>query len=282
MSNHSNQQNNDFLAVKLIDSGITQVGIPYDTSWRILPYTVLTSIVATPDIDNMGTGICELGNGKTIIREPGTSIMIPRNVKHRFISMVRPHISVWVHWDVSLEPNLDLFSFCDIPEIIEGNNSREIEHYCRSIAEADAASLQGMVQIKSHLYALLNIILNECRLRDEHYNFQKVSLAWLPVIRYIDDHLSGKLLLPDIARFFHCSVSKLQRNFSVAFGQPLGDFIIKRRLTQASRLICNSNLSLAEVADKVGFADAFALSKSFKKYFELSPREYRRISSIKL
>lgn len=281
MSNQGNSQANDRLAVTLIDSGLTEVGVPYDTSWRILPYTVLTSIVATADAGHAGTGVCEFGNGETRIREPGTSILIPRNVKHRFCNMSRPHTSVWIHWDVSLEPNLDLFRFCEIPKVIEGESSRRIAHYCRSIVQADASGLPGTVRIKSCLYSLLDILLSECRLRDEYHHFQKVSLSWFPVITYIDDHLSGKLLLPDIAAFLNCSVSKMQRGFSAAFGQPIGDFIVKRRLTQASRLICNSNLSLAEVAEEVGFADAFSLSKAFKKCFGISPREYRRISSVK-
>ena len=115
-------------------------------------------------------------------------------------------------------------------------------------------------------------------IRKEYHNYITAYRTWLPLLRHVDSNLSKKMRLADLAQARNCSLSKLQRDFTATFSQSLGDFIIKRRLHHASQLICNSNLTLAEIAEQTGFSDAFALSKSFRKCYGLSPREYRKIS----
>jgi len=280
MSNQGNYNEIDSLNIKIVASGITYVDIPFDTSWRILPYTVLTSIKKIPT-EIAGSSICEFANGETRVFAPGTSIIIPRNVKHRFTNTVDPHTAVWIHWDVTIDLNLDIFNFCEIPPIIRGENSHKIMECCSVIAQTNVNELQGIIKVKSLLYSLLDIVLSECRLLDKYYNFKSTYRTYIPIINYIDANLSHKLVLSDIAKFSSCSVSKMQRSFFSTFGIPIGDFIIKRRLNQVPRLICSGNMTLKEIAEKIGFTDAFSLSKSFKKCFGVSPREYKSISMQK-
>lgn len=276
MSNQGNYADFDFFSVKLVDADVTYVDVPFDTAWRILPYTVLTSIREEAG-QGAGASVCEFADGETRIYAPGTTILIPRNVKHRFTNLDRPHTAIWIHWDVAIEPHLDLFRFCNVPPVIRGENSRRILEYCGEIARTDAEELSGVVRIRELLYALLGAVLNACRLREEYHNFRRSYRTCLPMINFIDANLANRLRLRDIAGFRNCSVSKMQRDFFDVFGQPIGDFIIKRRLHLASRLLASGDAGLAEIAEQTGFSDAFALSKSFRKCYGVSPGEYRRI-----
>lgn len=276
MSNQGKYADFDFLSVKLMEADATYVDVPFDTAWRILPYTVLTSIREGAG-EGAGASVCEFAGGETRIYAPGTTILIPRNVRHRFTSLDRPHTAVWIHWDVAIGPHLDLFGFCEVPPVIRGEGSRRILGFCEEIVRTDSDGLRGLVRIKALLYELLDAVLGECRLREEYYNFRKSCRTYLPVVGFIDANLANKLRLRDIADFRRCSVSKMQRDFSRAFGQPVGEFIIRRRLLLASRLLAAGNMSLAEIAEKVGYPDAFAFSKAFRKEFGLPPGEYRRI-----
>ena len=51
--------------------------------------------------------------------------------------------------------------------------------------------------------------------------------------------------------------------------------IIRIRMERAGRLLRETDLSLAEIADRAGFADANYLSVAFKKQMGVSPRAYR-------
>jgi LacI family transcriptional regulator len=51
--------------------------------------------------------------------------------------------------------------------------------------------------------------------------------------------------------------------------------IVRIRMERASRLLRETDLSLAEIASRAGFADANYLSVAFKKDMGVSPRNYR-------
>jgi two-component system response regulator YesN len=55
------------------------------------------------------------------------------------------------------------------------------------------------------------------------------------------------------------------------------EFIVHTRLQQAKELLGRGeNLRLSEIATMVGYDDAGYLSKSFKRYYGMSPTEYDR------
>ncbi len=53
-------------------------------------------------------------------------------------------------------------------------------------------------------------------------------------------------------------------------------YLRQRRLALVADLLRRPDTTLAMVADRVGFANAFALSNAFKKEHGISPSEYRR------
>ena len=54
------------------------------------------------------------------------------------------------------------------------------------------------------------------------------------------------------------------------------EFYNMQRLAIAENLIAENNMTLDEIADKINFYTAFSLSKAFKKYYKISPSQYRR------
>ena len=268
----------DQLSINIVDSGITYVDVPFDTSWRILPYSDITTVMPS-DTGHAGASICEFADGSKRIFAPGTSMLIPRNVKHRFSNVNSPHTSVWIHWDVAINPGLDLFNFCDIPPIFCGSASLQIMELSCSIAKLEYHDIKDIIRMKMLSFSLLDKLLAECPLKSEYYQFRKNYFGYVSLLNFIDANLSKKLSLADIAKFQNCSISKLQRDFSRCFGISIGDFVIKRRLAKASRILCEHRMmTLSEIADAVGFCDAFSFSKAFKKHYSASPREYRNMA----
>ncbi|MDX3580445.1 AraC family transcriptional regulator [Streptomyces europaeiscabiei] len=71
------------------------------------------------------------------------------------------------------------------------------------------------------------------------------------------------------------SRAHLARRFNALVGQPPMTYLRQRRLALAADLLREPGTTLAVVADRVGFANAFALSNAFKKEHGISPSEYR-------
>ena len=54
------------------------------------------------------------------------------------------------------------------------------------------------------------------------------------------------------------------------------EYVRKIRLDQGRDLLKNTNLSIVEIAQQVGYTDADYFSRLFKRYYQLTPSEFRR------
>ncbi|MDQ1049274.1 AraC-like DNA-binding protein [Streptomyces sp. V4I2] len=75
------------------------------------------------------------------------------------------------------------------------------------------------------------------------------------------------------------SRANLARRFTALVGQPPMSHLRERRLALAADLLREPAATLDTVADRVGFANAFALSAAFKREHGVSPSEYQTHAS---
>lgn len=94
---------------------------------------------------------------------------------------------------------------------------------------------------------------------------------------YQDPNLS----VAGIAEHFGVSPSFLLRSFkkTVASGSVL-DFIQRVRIDQAKLLLRNDRLTVAQVAQQVGYSNSLALIRTFKKLEGATPTTYRNVISL--
>ena len=94
--------------------------------------------------------------------------------------------------------------------------------------------------------------------------------------RYIKNNLTRKLTLNDIARNLHCSTVTLTEHFKREFGITINEYITKKRMELAEKLLLSTDKPLREIASMTGFADVEYFSRTFKKHHEISPASWRR------
>ena len=66
------------------------------------------------------------------------------------------------------------------------------------------------------------------------------------------------------------------RRFARAVGEPPLAYLTRWGMSTAGRLLRESDLTLAAVAQRVGYTSEFAFSKAFKRDFGIAPSAYRR------
>jgi LacI family transcriptional regulator len=74
------------------------------------------------------------------------------------------------------------------------------------------------------------------------------------------------------------SRSVLERRFSKILGKSPKTEILRVRLDRVRRLLAESDLTLAEVAEKAGFEHPEYMSRLFKKKVGITPGEFRKQS----
>nr|WP_231553781.1 response regulator [Capnocytophaga canimorsus] len=73
------------------------------------------------------------------------------------------------------------------------------------------------------------------------------------------------------------SISQLSRKLSGITGCSTVSYIGKVRLTKAKRMLQNSNMSMAEIADACGFENANYFTRLFKKEFGMTPSQFQKM-----
>ena len=95
------------------------------------------------------------------------------------------------------------------------------------------------------------------------------------VIDYIESHLDGKLELETIAAAMHYSKYHLHRLFTETAGMTIHDYVQRRQLTEAAKLLAFSNQPIIDIALICGYESQQAFSSAFKAMFKSPPAAYR-------
>ena len=95
------------------------------------------------------------------------------------------------------------------------------------------------------------------------------------VIDYIECHLDEKLDLEKIADAVHYSKYHLHRIFTNTVGITVHDYVQRRQLTEAAKLLIFSAKPIIEIAFICGYKSQQAFSSAFKAMYKIPPAQYR-------
>lgn len=94
--------------------------------------------------------------------------------------------------------------------------------------------------------------------------------------QWLHDHVTTTAALGALAHQLHMSQRTLNRRFKRATGVSPGRYLQQLRLDHARELLRDSNLSVTEIAAKVGYQDVGYFSTLFRVQMAQSPTEYRK------
>ena len=101
-------------------------------------------------------------------------------------------------------------------------------------------------------------------------------------MEYIYNNLHRPLRLQEIAEHFDVSQSYASRLFKKETGKTMIQFINEEKMKEAARFLNESSLSIRDVAARVGYDDPFYFDRLFRRFYGMTPRDYRRkLSSAK-
>ena len=103
---------------------------------------------------------------------------------------------------------------------------------------------------------------------------EESSLA-LDIKKYLDEKYLEELILDDLALKFDLTVVHLIRVFKKEFGLPIHAYILNKKVQKAKELL-SFNIPIIQVAQNSGFFDQSHLNRSFKRIFQITPKEYQK------
>ena len=82
--------------------------------------------------------------------------------------------------------------------------------------------------------------------------------------------------LDELAQAFYLNKSYLSRIFKKATGYTVTEYINIYRIQESQKLLEDTDMSIADVAQAVGYENMTYYNRVFKKYVETSPLQYRK------
>lgn len=95
------------------------------------------------------------------------------------------------------------------------------------------------------------------------------------VKRYIDLHFKEALTLEQLAEDAHMSKYYLSHSFKREFGVSPINYMISRRVEESKYLLAETDLSMSQIAQLLGFSSLSYFSQVFRRTQGTSPMEYR-------
>jgi AraC-like DNA-binding protein len=167
--------------------------------------------------------------------------------------------------------------------------ARGIEFLGRTAAEGAAAleAVEGTFGLRrlAAVTELLGVLAEspeaERRYLDSHGGTYRLDAGeaerFNRALGYITDHLADRMLVQDVADEVGLSRPAFSRLFAKATGVGFSRTVIRMRVTEASRLLRSTDLSVAEICYRVGFTNLSNFNRHFRATTGTTPSRYRRI-----
>ncbi|WP_456278939.1 response regulator transcription factor [Bacillus sp. AK128] len=95
-------------------------------------------------------------------------------------------------------------------------------------------------------------------------------------IKYVDSNLSNPINLKEVAGHVHLNPSYFSVLFKEQTNMTFSEYITRSRIQKAKNLLLTTNLSVNEIAEKVGYNTPKYFIKIFKEYENVTPSRYKR------
>ena len=96
-------------------------------------------------------------------------------------------------------------------------------------------------------------------------------------IEFIDAHLDERITLEDIARYCGLGPFAFSRAFKKEYGITFQEYVVRRRINRARRLLADYRMSVTKVAEAAGFGDLSHFIRTFRRYVGRSPTAFRKL-----
>lgn len=115
-------------------------------------------------------------------------------------------------------------------------------------------------------------IIAEKEIKEENLNITKVLECIRENYQYIT--------LKDMAKDFHFHENYLSRIIKENSHKSFREILCDTRLKESEKLLINTELSVTEIASKIGYLKPNFFFKLFKDHYGVTPMEYRSLYSV--
>ena len=168
-----------------------------------------------------------------------------------------------------------------------GVDERILKNTLHLVPSADAEHIKECIKsTPHHSRDKIDAIVNMLGILADHigqsgYLSDETQSLGMAVKKYINDNLEKKITLSDISWHLHRSTVSLTEHFKAEFGITIMDYVQKKRMEKAERMLSEGSEQITHIAVACGFPDVEYFSRAFKKLHGVPPKKWRSLNTGK-
>jgi len=167
-----------------------------------------------------------------------------------------------------------LMIFLKILHMTGLKNNLNVSSLFKYIDEFEPDEIQKNEEILEQVKDQFVLLAKHVKEVNNKFNVSLVS----KILKFIEEkYCDPNLSLTLIAEEFNITPQYLSTLFKEKVGTNLSDYIFQLRLSKAKELLVNTNMSVNEICQKIGYTHVSSFIKAFKKNEGISPAKYRSI-----
>ena len=226
-------------------------------------------------------------NGKELLLRAGDTIVVNSNQ---------------IHYNMTVNGEVAKYVICILhPSILVNSITVEMQAV-RPITENPDLPYLRFRYINEHTESIRNLVLGMPDLRHDPFAITKQFYQIWDIIRkhaetlgatedvvsdpriqsfksmmhFISNNYQNQVTLADIAASGSISKSLCNTFFHQYVGESPINYLMHLRCRKVAELLRSGKIPMTEIASRTGFGGVSYMSETFRKFFEKSPREYRK------
>ena len=127
------------------------------------------------------------------------------------------------------------------------------------------------------VYEILSEIYKFIKTKNNNYKLSNEDIIALnEITNYINEHYNQNISLEILAKIAFMSESKLKKIFKIFHNMSITEYLQRKRISIAEHMLINTNLSIKEISNLVGYTNSSRFSELFKRYYNILPNNYRK------
>lgn len=220
-------------------------------------------------------GSCRLTiNGNEYTTQKGDWFLIPAGTRHSYTHL--PHCSFrkyWFHFD--LHPNNSLPRLLQLPYRVQVTDGKAEALFRKLARTNNSDKLADKLHAKASLMSLLAMYVELAHGLDlpvQALQPQPVDA----VLDHIHAHLSEPLHNRDLASVCHMHPNHFIRYFSKNTGMTPAAYVMQEKMAAAKLMLEQTDLPVSAIMEQVGIQEPSHFAKLFRRYYSMSPTQYRK------
>lgn len=188
--------------------------------------------------------------------------------------------NIWAHF----RPPMHWLPWLDWPELSRGLMLLRLDAEQRRPIEAELrrAAAFGSQPLRLRTEAMINALERALIIADEFnpkFGGHSLDPRIAASVHAIGENLGGRISIAELSRAAGLSRTRFTVLFTAQLKTSPQAYLEATRLGRAAELLRASHWSIGEIAEEVGYLNAFYFSTRFRRYFGTSPSRYRSQSA---